>query len=80
MKRLPVLLVVLVATIAKAQTSTLITVKAGEDMSALYQQVYRYPQFQPGKIYFINDSARSLFNYNLLQGKMEFIGDKKDTL
>jgi hypothetical protein len=80
MKRLPVLLVVLITAIANAQDPTLITVKAGEDMSALYQQVYRYPEFKPGKIYFIDDSARSLFNYNLLEGKIEFIGEKKDTL
>jgi hypothetical protein len=68
------------AAIANAQTPELITVKAGEDMSALYQQVYRYPEFRPGKIYFIDDSARSMFNYNLLEGKIEFLGEKKDTL
>jgi hypothetical protein len=80
MGRLLFLHLVLFSSVAYSQSPALITVKAGEDMSVLYQYVYRYPEFKPGKIYFIKDSARSVFNYNLVEAKMEFIGDKKDTL
>jgi len=70
----------MVAARAWSQTPALITLKAGEEMSTLYQHIYKYPAFTNGRIYFANDSARSLFNYNQLDDRMEFIGEKNDTL
>lgn len=58
----------------------LITLKAGEDISALYKYVYRYPQFIPGKVYFQDgDSAGASMNYNLFDGEIHFIS-KADTM
>lgn len=58
----------------------LITLKAGEDISALYKHVYRYPGFTKGKVNLTNgDSISVLLNYNLFEGAVQFI-DKKDTL
>lgn len=74
-------LISITATIAAhSQDAAIITVKAGEDMSVLYRYVYRYQQFLPGRVYFTNDSARSVFNYNRLDDRFEFIGEKNDTL
>jgi hypothetical protein len=64
-----------------AQTSATITVKAGEDITAVYKQMYRFPQFTYGKVYFMNkDSATGRLNYNMLMGKMQFIDKRGDTL
>src|SRR5215204_736613 len=48
---------------AAAQNHSVITVRAGEDLNVLRQHLYYYPDFIPGKVYFIRDSARSVFNY-----------------
>ncbi|MBK5272449.1 MAG: hypothetical protein JJE22_15700, partial [Bacteroidia bacterium] len=64
-----------------AQTITTIRVKAGEDFTAVYKQMYRFPQFTYGKVYFVNkDSAVGRLNYNMLMGKMQFIDKRGDTL
>jgi len=64
-----------------AQTLTTITVKPGEDLTAIYKQMYRFPQFMYGKVYFMNkDSAKGRLNYNILIGKMQFIDKRGDTL
>jgi len=64
-----------------AQTITTITIKSGEDFTAVFKQMYRFPQFTYGKVYFMNkDSATGRLNYNLLMGKMQFIDKKGDTL
>jgi hypothetical protein len=64
-----------------AQTLTTITIKAGEDLNAVYKQMYRFPQFTSGKVYFMNkDSATGRLNYNLLMEKMQFIDKRGDTL
>jgi len=64
-----------------AQTLTTIRVKAGEDFTAVYKQMYRFPQFTYGKVYFMNkDSAVGRLNYNMLMGKMQFIDKRGDTL
>ncbi|MES1219730.1 MAG: hypothetical protein ABUT20_29790 [Bacteroidota bacterium] len=64
-----------------AQTLTTITVKAGEDLTGVYKQMYRFPQFTSGKVYFMNnDSAKGKLNYNMLMKKMQFIDKKGDTL
>ncbi len=66
---------------SSAQVITTITVKAGEDLSAVYKQMYRFPQFMYGKVYFMNrDLASGKLNYNMLMGKMQFIDKKGDTL
>jgi hypothetical protein len=49
-------------------------------MSTLNQYIYRYQGFMPGRVYFTGDSARSIFNYNQLDDRIEFIGEKNDTL
>jgi len=64
-----------------AQALTKITIKAGENLSAVYKQMYRFPKFTNGKVYFINkDSAVGKLNYNLMMGKMQFIDKSGDTL
>jgi hypothetical protein len=64
-----------------AQTLTTITVKAGEDLAAVYKQMYRFHQFTYGKVYFMNkDSATGRLNYNMLIRKMQFIDIRGDTL
>jgi len=63
------------------QSRTTITIKAGEDITAIYKQMYRFPQFMYGKVYFMNnDSASGRLNYNMLLKKIEFIDKKGDTL
>ncbi len=59
---------------------SLITLKAGDDISELYKYVYRYAQFQPGRVYFLDgDSAGTSMNYNLYDGEIHFIS-KGDTM
>ncbi len=66
---------------SSAQTSKTITIKAGEDISSIYKQMYRFPQFVYGKVYFLNnDSASGRLNYNMLMKKMQFIDKRGDTL
>lgn len=46
-----------------------------------FNAIYQYPQFKPGIVQFKNGKAGSaMMNYNSLTMKMEFIGDKGDTL
>ena len=61
--------------------NTVVTIKAGEDISALYKHIYEYPVFSPGTVFF-NDGtkARSKMNLNLLLEVMQFINEKGDTL
>ena len=64
-----------------AHDLTTITVKTGEDVTAVYKQMYRFPQFTYGKVYSMNeDSANGRLNYNMLMGKMQFIDKRGDTL
>ena len=66
---------------SSAQALTTITVKTGEDLTEVYKQIYRFPQFMDGKVYFMNnDSAKGRLNYNMLIGKMQFIDKRGDTL
>jgi hypothetical protein len=65
---------VLFTNLLSAQSLTTITIKAGEDLTAVYKQMYRFPQFMYGKVYFMNkDSAKGRLNYNMLIRKMQFI-------
>ena len=72
---------ILYASQLSAQTITTITIKSGEEFTAVFKQMYRFPQFTYGKVYFMNkDSAKGKLNYNLVMGKMQFIDKKGDTL
>jgi len=70
-------------TCLSAQNNENITVKAGtkaEDYIPFHKR-YRYPQFTDGKAYFKNGTAEvSKFNYNFLNGEIEYIQQSKDTL
>ena len=64
-----------------SQTTSTFTVKAGEDISEVYKQAYKYPEFRNGKVFFSYGSpAGGKMNYNLIIGKVQFIGEKNDTL
>ena len=61
--------------------NTVVTIKAGEDVSILNEHIYKYRGFTPGKVYF-NDGtvARSKMNFNLWLETILFIDEKGDTL
>src|SRR6476620_10373140 len=81
MKTLCCLLGMVLSSSVFAQGSSLITIKAGEDISSVYRQMYHYPDFIKGKVYFENgDSAGGRMNYNFVLAKMQFINAKNDTL
>lgn len=65
-----------------AQQSEVIRVKAGDDMMVvLAKRIYHYPEFTSGIIYFKDGNAPSaMLNYNFLNGEMQFIAPKGDTL
>ncbi|MBA2561770.1 MAG: hypothetical protein H0V14_02450 [Chitinophagaceae bacterium] len=61
--------------------SNIIVIKPGEDLNNVYKYIYRYPQFEYGKVYFINgDASAGKLNYNFLIQTMQFIDPKGDTL
>jgi hypothetical protein len=81
MKYLITLLVAIVSNAALAQTSEIITVKAGQKISEVYKEIYRYPQFTGGRVYFLNgDVSASKLNYNFISESMQFISSTGDTL
>src|SRR5687768_2602777 len=60
---------------------TSIIVKPGDNLANAYKFIYRYPQFEYGKVYFTNgDAAAGKLNYNFLEETMQFIDPKGDTL
>jgi len=63
------------------QGSNSIVIKPGEDLAKVYNYIYRYPQFNYGKVYLKNgDSSAGKLNYNYLMQAMQFINRKGDTL
>jgi len=81
MRVLPLILLVCCCS-AHAQDSTII-IKAGTSFneSVLVTDVYEYPQFVPGKVFFIpGDSSGGRLNYNRFLDEMQFIDLKGDTL
>jgi hypothetical protein len=81
MRVLPLILLVFCCS-AYAQDST-ITIKAGTSFneSVSITDVYEYPQFVSGKVFFIpGDSSGGRLNYNRFLDQMQFIDLKGDTL
>ena len=68
---------------ACAQDSSLIFIAAGQDLSEVLtpEKIYQYPQFINGTIFFRDGSTSAApLNYDYLQGEVEFISPKNDTL
>ena len=64
-----------------SQTTEIITVKAGQNISDVYKEIYRYPQFTAGRVYFMNgDVSAAKLNYNLISQVMLFTTNIGDTL
>src|SRR5688572_18476155 len=64
-----------------SQTTELITVKAGQTFSDVYKEIYRYPQFAAGRVYFKNgEVSAGKLNYSLLSEEILFISTTGDTL
>lgn len=82
MKSLLIAVAYLIAThIATGQAIEIITVKAGQNFSEVYKEIYRYPQFTAGRVYFMNgDVSAAKLNYNLASEAMLFISPSSDTL
>lgn len=63
------------------QGNNVVVIKPGEDLDKVYKYIYKYPQFEFGKVYFINgEVSAGKLNYNLLTETMQFIAPKGDTL
>ena len=67
--------------IAFGQTSEMITVKAGQSLYDVHKEIYRYPNFNDGKVYYLDGrlSAGKL-NYSFISEAMQFISPTGDTL
>src|SRR5688500_19609212 len=64
-----------------SQTTELITVKAGQTFSDVYKEIYRYPQFAAGRVYFKNgEVSAGKLNYSILSEEILFISSTGDTL
>ena len=66
-----------------AQDSTRFLIRADQFVSDVLtpEKIYQYPKFLRGKIKFRDEtSTEALLNYNYLNGEMEFINLKSDTL
>jgi hypothetical protein len=64
-----------------SQTTEIITVKAGQNIFDAYKEIYRYPQFTAGRVYFMNgDVSAAKLNYNLISQAMLFTTNTGDTL
>jgi hypothetical protein len=84
MKRLFLLLTILPAAFfVKAQIHERIVVKAGDDVKKAISPngIYRLDKFTEGVYTLRNGSqSRAVFNYNLGNAEMEYLGDKGDTM
>jgi hypothetical protein len=66
-----------------AQTPKTYNIKPGEEISDVLknEDIYRYKDFTAGTVYFKNGSSGSaLLNYNFLEGEMNFVDAKGDTM
>src|SRR5215210_5503561 len=64
-----------------SQTTERIIVKAGQSLYDVHKEIYRYPNFKEGKVYFL-DGGLSVgkLNYNFISEAMQFINPTGDTL
>ncbi|AHM63552.1 hypothetical protein D770_26545 [Flammeovirgaceae bacterium 311] len=63
-----------------AQQKNRVKVKAGEGATTS-ADMYRYPAFQQGRVFFKNgNTGSSRMNFSLLAGEMHFINPRQDTL
>ena len=66
-----------------AQDSSIVFIAAGQSLGEVVtpQKKYRYPDFKQGEIRFKDGSlSRAKLNYDFLNGEVEFISAKNDTL
>jgi hypothetical protein len=81
MRYLMTVIVAMASSALLGQTSEIITVKAGQNISEVYKEIFRYPQFIAGRVYFVNgDVSAAKLNYNLITETMLFVNQKGDTL
>ena len=82
MKSLLGLIILLVHnTIVFSQNSEVITVKAGQSLYDVHKEIYRYPNFKEGKVYFLEGGlSAGKLNYNFISEAMQFITPTGDTL
>jgi hypothetical protein len=83
MRGLTIVLFFLVSTGIHAQDSSVIFIPAGQSFLdvATRDKIYLLPNFTSGKVYFRDGSITSAnFNYNFLNGEIEFISASGDTL
>jgi len=83
MRSVIIVLLFFISAKINAQDSSLIFIPAGQSFSdvAKADKIYLLPNFTNGKVYFRDGSMNSAnFNYNFLNGEMEFISSKGDTL
>jgi hypothetical protein len=76
------LLFLVSAQVLFGQSSETFVLKPGEDLfEKHYKDVFAYPEFRLGKVYYINgDSAGGKMNYNRFLEIFEFIDNHRDTL
>ena len=68
---------------SQAQPTNVIRIKGGVggEKAVPVSDRYRYNQFRPGRILYVNGtSAGARLNYNVILGEMQFIGSRGDTL
>jgi hypothetical protein len=76
-------LLVLYSFAGRAQQTEKITVKAGEDLSAVLSihGLYKFPAFNLGTVLFKDQTTtRAKMNFNVFLNEMQFIDNKGDTL
>ena len=76
-------LIILIQGEAYCQETRDFTVRAGESVTDVLspKEIFLYPDFTKGKAVNRNGtSIEGLFNYNIINGEIQFIGSRKDTL
>ena len=82
-KRISTVLLFLFPFSVKAQITETITVKAGEDLSAVLSThgLYKFPAFNSATVLFKDGTTtRAKMNFNIFLNDMQFIDNKGDTL
>ena len=69
------------ASITVGQTTEVITVKAGQSLYDVHKEIFRYPNFKDGKVYFLDGGlSAGKLNYSFISEAMQFISAAGDTL